>query len=394
MRFLSILIYGSLFLIVFLIFVVAERTASDIKKKRIIFLGVLILAVFAGIRNVSVGYDTERTILFCFTPSTRVSSFSELRSIIARKEVFYTYFSFFLSKISKKNFVFLFSLQFITAGAVAISAYKERRNVSISLCMLIYMLIYYLSSFNIIRQNAAAAVLLLAFVEYKNKSIIKAIIFSVLCCLLHSSGIIGILIIVAILVFTRAQNKVLKYSSVVVAGVLIVLIVINWQMLANWIIGEGYVSSSYAGYVDIFSGNATSYSSKYVTITTRTYVLGIFRIIEAILLLMLGGKYSLENKNFVFFAKFTIAISAIIYSVFVFGFNSYLGDRITILLDYLKVLYISMFAPAVYTRKEEIRKLVLHIPKGMLSVVVVYYFIYGFTLYIYYGYGGVLPFRL
>ncbi len=394
MRITSLLVYGLLFIAVYFVFFIAERTASSSKQKRLIFLGVLVLAVFAGIRNISVGYDTERTILFCFTPSTRVSSFSGLGLLIARKEIFYTYFSFLLSKISKNHFVFLFSLQFITAGAVAVSAYKERKNVSISLCMLIYMLMYYLSSFNIIRQNAAAAVLLLAFVEYRNKSFVKATIFAVLCCFLHNSGVVGLFIIIAIIAFTRSKNQVIKCTAVVLAGALIAIIIINWQTFANWLIGEGYISSSYAGYIDIFSGNATSYSSKYVTITNRTYVLGVFRIIEATILLLLGKSYSPENINFNSFAKYAIAISVVIYSWFVFGFNSYLGDRLTIFLDYFKIIYISMFVPAVYARKDKTNRLVLRIPKGMISVVVGYYFIYGFTLYIYYGYGGVLPFRL
>ena len=396
MRIVSIVIYFFIFLISFLVFSVAERTQNEKNKIIHLLLGVLILSVFAGVRNVSVGFDTERTLSFYFYPSAQVSSISAAANLYTTNDPFYRVLSFLISRISKSSFIFLFAMQLITSGSVAIVAYRERDKASISACMLMYMLMFYLISFNIIRQSAAAAVLLLAIVEYKNKRIKRTVVCAVLACLLHNSGIIGVALLIIAIVLSHSERVMYKIIALTIGIAGFTFVMIYWDSLARWIIGEGYVSGHYIGYVNIFSGGASAYSSKYVTMTSRTYLLEGLRGIEFILLLLClsTARRSLQNYKMLF--VYSVILSFAIYSWFVFGFHSYLGDRITIFYDYVKILcfgYLLKIEPINYSAVNK-NRFVIGIKTGIPLILGIYYIVYFFDLFMIHGYGGVIPYIL
>lgn len=395
MRLVSVIVYFLVFFVAFLLFRSAERT--KIAKNKILFLllGVLFLSVFAGLRNVGVGSDTERTLSFYFYPSARISAISSLANLQFRNDPFYGVFSFLISRISKSSFIFLFVMQLITSGAVAIAVYKEKENVSISACMLLYMLMFYLISFNIIRQCAAAAVLLLALVELKNRNIKRTIACSVLACLLHNSGVVGVALMALVIIISRSERVIVKVITAVIGIVGFVLVVHYWDYLANWLIGKGYVSSHYISYVNIFSGDTTSYSSKYVTMTSRTYLLEGLRAVEFLLLALCLWKMRRSRQENHMFFVYAIILSFAIYSWFVFGFHSYLGDRITIFYDYAKIVFFGILLKVKPTEEQLSTndRLVIKLPTGAPLLLGAYYFIYSFDLFMIHGYGGVIPYR-
>lgn len=335
MNWLDILLYYGIFILSYLFFWYADKNIS--KKSSVIVLisfGILVLALFAGFRNIAVGIDTKDTIEQFFLPARRYNSLSDIiKNISNIKEPIYTIISYFLFKISEENFIFLFVMQLLVIIPIAIVAYNERISYPIANTMLIYMLLFYQLSFNLIRQSIAAAFLILALERFKQKKFFKMGIDVVLTLAFHSSGIIGIGIFIFIYIIYNSPNKTFRRITGIIASIVIVLMVLRWKQIAGWLVGNTSALGRYGTYVNVFSnqsGNAT-----WFRLRTRTVLDEILRLIGVAIPFWYIAKRKIQDNQMMNMYKSGLAISFFIYSAFVILFKSYMGIRITIWLDYL-----------------------------------------------------------
>ncbi|MCI8568944.1 MAG: EpsG family protein [Bacilli bacterium] len=212
--------YILLFALVMFLTVIAQTTYNKSKKLSIALsvICVLILSLFAGFRSLDVGIDIsvygERFFRYCRRFSTIISYLSTLNM-----EKGYLVLNYLVYKLSNNLHVFLFVLQLISASIVYIIAYREKEKGSMWLIVLTYLLLWYNTTFNILRQSISVAILLYAYKFIEDKKYIKYAISVGIAFLFHKSSILCLAIpILGILSKTKLKKV---YTFLMVTTILI-----------------------------------------------------------------------------------------------------------------------------------------------------------------------------
>ena len=388
----SIILYYLIFLVALLLFRKADKTKSDKKAKFYILCGVVVLSLFAGLRSTTVGTDTEATVLARFE---RVKYFNSLSSLMARrefiKEPIYWIISYFIRKVTDSSRVFLFTIQFLTVGPIGLLAYEKRKELSVSMMMTVYMMLFYQLSFNIIRQSVAAAFLLLAYSKLEKESYVPAIILSVLCCLFHNSGFIGLGLILFVYFLTHVKRTSLRVMVLVVYIALGVALLLTWRSIASWFVEGDLVNGSYETYIDILSGEV---ESRFIKFRYRNAVTEVLRIFcTAIVLFALKGVHSGEETE-IRMLKYSNLLSLIVFSILTIGFNTTLAYRATLYLDYLQILLFAYYFPKRFFENRRFSYGQIIIPKTGVQYCLAYCIVFNFVVYMLINFGYTLPYQL
>ncbi len=339
----SILLYYFVFFIAFCVFILADRSKSDKRTAMFTFLGVLLLSLFAGIRDLSVGIDTELTVFLFFDLFKNASSL-DVALEHTFKEPIYGGLSYFLHKISDEPWVFLFTTQFLTAGPVAIALYRYRKKVLISIGMLVYMLMFYQFSLNIVRQSIAAAFLFWAFVEYLNGCYSLSVGLSALCLLFHRSGVIGVVGLLFVIFLARIKNNRTRLLIVFASVLASCLLLLYWRTLFTWVISIGLLSSSYMRYIAIFSGESgIGGAHTFIhggiggTAILRILVLSFSVMFSVYVMDVIIKKYDYKDLSM----KYGVIFSLALYTAIFIVLHTSMGWRFTVYFEYFYIILCS-----------------------------------------------------
>ena len=194
------LIYIGLFIFTTLIF----RCGDFVKQKKRIFvdaLGIFLLCLIAGMRASSVGTDTATYLQPSITFAISAHDFASFWHsswiqwgyavmTISQYEIGYVLVIWICSKV----FHTIGTVQFVVELLMIAPLYyvlRKNRDCSVWLGMLTWELLFYNSSFNMIRQTMACSFLVLSYYFWgidKRKSVI----WLVVATLFHKSGLLGI----------------------------------------------------------------------------------------------------------------------------------------------------------------------------------------------------------
>ena len=391
-KYISILLYYFIFLAALLLFIRADKSHNNKRVKFYIICGIVLLSLFAGLRGSTVGWDTADTVQARFE---RVKYFNSLSSLMSRrefiKEPIYWIISYFILRVTGNSRVFLFVIQLLTVGPIGYLAYEKRDKVPVSIMMTTYMMLFYQLSFNNIRQSVAAAFMLLAYSKLEEKSYVAAVVLSIFCCLFHNSGFIG----VGLILFTYLLTHIKKSSGrILVLTVYIALGVaffFTWKSVISWFVEGDFINGSYDSYLAIFSGDV---ESKYTTFRYRNIVIEALRILcTAIVLFVLKGEHSGEDIE-IRMLKYSNVLSLIIFSIITIGFNSTLGHRATLYLDYLQILLFAYYFPKRLFDNGKISRGCIVIPRTGVQYCLVYCVAFNFLVYMLINFGHTLPYQL
>ena len=387
----SILLYYIIYIIASVYFIKADCSNNNKRIKAYIFCGVMVLSLFAGLRGVTVGWDTADTVKDQFE---KVGNYNSLSGLMANrdhiKEPLYWFISFFLRKLTDNSKAFLFVMQLLTVGPIALIAYENRGRFPVSIIMTTYMLLFYQFSLNIIRQSIAASFLLLAFSKLMNKSYWQAGIFGLICCLFHNSGIIGVALILLLYIVINNRNPKVRFCLVAISIVLGVLFLTSWQNIINYMISRDILRGNYDAYVSILSGDI---NSKYNTFRYRNIVFEVLRITGTLFIVfILKGSHTGTEKE-IRILKYGSILSLVIYSIINIVFRSYLADRGTLYLDYLQIILYASYYPKTLFDRNKVSKGRICIPKTGVQFSLIYSFGFNIIVYMIFNYGHTLPYH-
>lgn len=338
------------------------------------------------------GVDTKDTVSLYFD---RAKDYNSIKSIITYryrfKEPFYIVFSFLLHRITNSSRVFLFLMQLMTVGPVAFYSYKKRDTLPISVIMFVYMMLFYQQSLNLIRQSAAAAFLFLGWEYLMNRKYVKTVLVFVFVCLLHSSGIVGISLIIALYLFANSKRSITRFFMIGIAILVGIFILTEWKALALKLIEGGILIDRYSTYISIMSGEVTS---QFNTIQFRNNAIEVMRLFGTVIVVFfLNGEHSGSDKEIILL-KYSVILSFVIHTIIEVGFGLTLGHRITIFIDYLQMaLYAHYFPKSVFEDKRISTGSIL-IPKTGIQYSLLYCFFYNFFIYMFINFGHTLPYQL
>ena len=387
--FYSFIMYGLLILTVVVLSYVVEiyKNKNKFLITKILSLAIILLpCLFAALRADTVGTDIRVYAKPVFDDILRTRSIVSTSSRYDM-EVGYVGLAYFCSLVSSSISLFLFATELFIVVPIYLVAYKRSNNCPIWFTMLVFMLIFYCATFNIMRQSIAAAFLLLAyqFYEEKNKSI-KIIASVIIALLFHNSTIIGLILYLIPMFLSKVKDSKKRLCIIYVGVFATVLFSLNWIKIIEFAIESRILSDKFSFYTDAFENSFRSKSSLFI-LTTGNYFELAFRIWFVIMACFLAIfiKDSANTSNMKFY-KYELIISEIIFTaVFIFGHSSY-GIRINWFGEWIMLL---LFPQLTFVKNQNaVKARALTNNLLIVFVTMVAYFLLG---YIIIGWHGVKP---
>lgn len=210
---------------------------------------VIILSVFAGIRNYDVGTDMDFYILpFFYRAQMYSTNFHNLWIANTENvEIMFLVLEYISANLFHSPHFVMFALSFLTNIFVYMGIIKQRGNMSITFAWLTYCLIYFNTSLNLMRQSVSVAILFYLFSDLKSLNWKKVIFFSAFAGLFHISGLIGIFFYVTYLMI--CQRKLIGGLRQILFLLFLLLPVII-PIAIRIIISLGFLNQRYNIYID------------------------------------------------------------------------------------------------------------------------------------------------
>ena len=167
------------YLIVFSIAILLAWGADRFKDiKSIVFfclsLLILILALFAGVRNIGVGTDTLVYSDEYFNAGKELKGWSDILTFDSNKfrNKSYVLLNYGASYLSNNVWIALFFTELAILVPLYLSIYKYSHTISVKYVVftILYLFTFYNFSFNIMRQSCAVSFVFWAFCFYKEQT--------------------------------------------------------------------------------------------------------------------------------------------------------------------------------------------------------------------------------
>ena len=338
----SIIIYSLVFIVATCFFYFS--TISNKKSIGIVFavLGILVLSIFAASRSDNIGKDVKGYVVPLFDIAKSSTSFNDFLNLghlyssadsTGKKEMSYLILTFLSSRISNNDSTLLFIIQFLTVTPVYLSAvnFSKKYKLSIPFYMLCYMLLFYLNSFNVMRQSMSCAFFLLGFSYGKNNKW-KMISSYVIAVLLHRMAFLGIIFLCLGMLLSklRGYKKIILLISV---GVMLVFL----KPIITILMEYNLLTPAQSYYVDVFVFGTIA--------TTWTNIAGGLLILDGVrrTLLLLPYFSIKRSEGYMYELKNAVLVGYIAYMVLLVTTQSVYGSRISMFTDFLYIPLLSYF---------------------------------------------------
>lgn len=192
-------------------------------------LAVLILSVLAGGRASGVGTDTITYVDSEFAVNLKIQDFGEFVKF-HYLEVGYEFVSFVVSRFTQNVHWVYFCYGLLTYSFIyrGLKFYYKRDSRNLMASVLIFLLVYYNSTYNAVRQSIAIAILFGASRYLLERKPLRFFAFVCLAMTFHSSAIIGLIIYILywwIKDIEHNENKLVILLGLIVIGFFIFPIV-------------------------------------------------------------------------------------------------------------------------------------------------------------------------
>ena len=377
--------YGGMFITSLYLVDQADKTKSKEKFFFISILALIIPCLFAAFRGEKVGTDVLQYAKPYYLGALNSSN---LQSFMLKgsAETGYEVFVFYVTKIFKKFSAILFFTETLIIGPVYIVALKNRKNCPMWVTMFVYYMIFYIASFNFMRQSIAAAMLLLAYFELVEKKWLKFFVLILVAQLFHNTAFIGIAIILFGVWFYRIQSKQLRILVFSILCVLLVVLSQSWHIFLMWAINDvGILPRRFITYINIFTGGQNQ-NSYYFLLTKSNYIELLFRWVLYLVPLFCSEcrkkKSSLYNS-----INIILLMGVVVYTMLFALFHTSYAVRITWYMEYFFIIWLPMSYSKL--QRNNVRFGVIHRNTAGMFMATFAYWLCGYMIL---GWHGTLPF--
>ena len=222
--------------------------AEKKNRKIYIFLSAFILIILAALRDESVGYDVKvyQSKMFAIAKnSANVVRFYN-NEFISTVEPLYSLVTYLASKIGGIFWLFLFN-EVLVILFLFLSIWKFRECTSPYRSLACYLFVYYLWSYDIIRQMIAMMIVLYAISLLFEERYKTCVVMMLLAIGFHTSAVVGFAVMLIKILCDRKSKRI--YVAIIVF--LTVVISFSFRELFTWIVRsipflpEKYISASY-----------------------------------------------------------------------------------------------------------------------------------------------------
>ena len=236
-------------------------------------LSILFPAIMAGIR-----YGIGTDYLNVYKPYFIEVMNSEEIFIESRFEIGYELINVFVAKFLNFGFgTVMFICSLITIIFIQLGIRNCKHQINVVIATLIFMLLYYQMSFNLVRQLMAVAIIFYGF-TILNKSRLKYILLVLLACCFQKTSIIMLAVPIIEPICTKSKYSKLKYILVIA----LLLVVFNYKAIYSLLINVDFIRY---------------YISSYLRTTDTNIGIGVFaRVIPYIIPFVFLDKKDKENN--------------------------------------------------------------------------------------------------
>ena len=198
----SVLLYIFILFVCLIFAIMGTRRRYREKKFNIwvIFI-IFILSIFAGIRGETVGIDVEHYILRHIEP-IREGFFLRVNQPIGFKILVWLVYKF-----TDQTYMVFMLFAFITNGLIIKRLWDFRNKASFPMMILFYYCYYYLITFNVFRQFISIAIVFFATRFLENKQYSKYIVAVVMAMTIHSTSILGFILLLIDILLSNSDKK-------------------------------------------------------------------------------------------------------------------------------------------------------------------------------------------
>lgn len=176
----------------------ADLIKNSTIKNIIRILSLMPMAIIAGMRDLTIGTDIQNYGLFNFESALQFKNiFDYVKYIKYTNGVEYGYsvFNYLVSRFTNSINVFFFLLNLLTILFIILGLNVLGDKVNFELSIIIYYLLFWSGSLNVMRQSLAASIVFFAFSLYmSNNKLFYFILLILLASSIHQTALLAILL--------------------------------------------------------------------------------------------------------------------------------------------------------------------------------------------------------
>ena len=207
---------------------------------------ILIMSFLAGVRDDTIGADIQVYMKPIFERAQLRLPFGEFYKLSSSTEFLYNLLSYVGALITNNFNVFMFIVELIIVSLVFATIYYYRDKSPMWVGMMIFLLMYYNRSLNLVRQSIALAITFYAFKYLRERNTIRYFLTITIAVLFHNSAIIaGIMYFVYHLIKNQKTSK----AKIFFLTILICLLLVNYGSILKIFIDVGILPAKYSRYI-------------------------------------------------------------------------------------------------------------------------------------------------
>lgn len=210
-------IYLLTFVISIILLLYAEKKQNNTERGILIFSALVLPCIIAGVRAENIGTDVRVYVKPIFEAAKNASNireylnsswFAEWRyKYVSQFEVGFTLIIYVLTKLFHSMSVVLFIIEVM----IVVPVYKGIKNIldnkNVWLGMLVFYLMHYNSTFNMMRQWIAMAILFYAYSFLKSKHYGKYLLCVCVAASFHKTAIVGVCVFALVMLLEFVKKK-------------------------------------------------------------------------------------------------------------------------------------------------------------------------------------------
>ena len=221
------MIYIVFFLISCFLIWLSEKSSSRYIGKLLAFIAILLPCILAGMRADTIGTDLRVYVEPMYNAAKQSTSFSSYMDqrwyviwrymYVNKFEIGFTTLVYLIEKLGGSLGTVLFFIQALILAPIYLGLKRMKKSYPVYLGMLVFYLLFYNTSLNMMRQWIAMSILFygLSYLITNEKK--KYFITIVVACLFHTSALMGV-VIYFLYMYSQKQREYIKIANFKLSG--------------------------------------------------------------------------------------------------------------------------------------------------------------------------------
>jgi len=188
-KIMGIFIYFIIYATVIFLSSISRKVKNKTCRSLLVLLCIVILSMFGGLRDYSVGTDVTVYGLNTFSASLNFNNFVDYINTIDMEPLFLL-LNYGVSRLTSNYHVCMFIFQLVTNTLIFKIAYDNQKECSFTLMICVFLFVWYNSTFNILRQSIAILIMLYSYKFIKQEKNVPFICCLIVAFLFHKSALI------------------------------------------------------------------------------------------------------------------------------------------------------------------------------------------------------------